>query len=118
MSWEAVTALAAVANATIVMVAAVAAVLQIRHLRLGNQLQSYLQISNETQTAEMLEARRYLRSLDLANPETLNAATTPQVDSRVITVGNHFQSVARLLNRGALDEEIFASYFDVIPTVW
>jgi len=47
MSWEALTAVAAVANTTIVLVAAVAAVLQIRHLRLGNQLQSYLHIMKE-----------------------------------------------------------------------
>jgi hypothetical protein len=118
MSWEALTALAAVANTAIVLVAAVAAVLQIRHLRLGNQLQSYLQIMNEAQKPELIEARRYLRRQDFTNPETLEAATTPQVDPRITAVGIHFQSVARLLNRGALDEELFAPYFDMTPTVW
>jgi hypothetical protein len=51
-------------------------------------------------------------------PYILNAATTPQVDSRITAVRIYFQSVARLLNRGALHEEIFASYFDMTPTVW
>lgn len=73
---------------------------------------------NEAQAPELIEARRYLRSQDFTDPETLKAATTPQVDPRITAIGIHFQSVARLINRWALDEELFAAYFDMTPTVW
>jgi hypothetical protein len=44
MTWEAVTALATLVSAVVVAVAATAAVLQIRHLRAGNQLEAILRI--------------------------------------------------------------------------
>jgi hypothetical protein len=118
MSWEALTALASLVNATIVVVAAFAAVLQLRHLRLANQLQSYLQFTQAMQAPEFIEARRFLQTHDFADPETLAAATTPELDRRLSTIGVHYQSVARLMNRGVLDEELFAHYFDMMPRVW
>jgi len=118
MSWEALTALAALVNVIIVVVAALAAVLQIRHLRLANQLQSYLQFTQAMQEPEFIEARLFLQTHDFTDPETLAAATTPELDRRLSTIGVHYQSVARLMNRGVLDEELFAHYFDLMPRVW
>lgn len=118
MSWEALTALASLVNVIIVVVAALAAVLQIRHLRLANQLQSYLQFTQAMQAPEFVEARRFLQTHDFTDPETLQAATTPELDRRLSAIGIHYQSVARLMNRGVLDEELFAHYFDLTPRVW
>jgi len=118
MSWEAMSALASLASAVIVLVAALAAVLQLRHLRLANQLHSYLEFMGVMQSPELMEARRYLESLDFGDPEVLRAHTTPELDPRIVAIGVHFQSVARLLNRGVLDEDLFATYFDIAPRVW
>jgi uncharacterized protein (DUF488 family) len=118
MSWEALSALASLASAVIVLVAALAAVLQLRHLRLANQLHSYLELSRVTQSREMIEARRYLQSQDFGDPEALRAATTPELDHRISTIAIHYQEVARLLNRGVLDQELFGAYFDMTPRVW
>ncbi|HEX3631592.1 MAG TPA: hypothetical protein VHZ01_03705 [Casimicrobiaceae bacterium] len=118
MSWEALGALASFASAIIVLVAAIAAVRQLRHMRLANQLHSYHEIMAWMQSAESLEARRFLNSLDLSDPATLLAVTTPVVDQRLAALGAHYQNVARLLNLGVLDEVLFALYYDMTPRIW
>ncbi|HEY4441726.1 MAG TPA: hypothetical protein VGN14_14800 [Candidatus Elarobacter sp.] len=118
MSWEALGALASFASAIIVLVAAFAAVRQLRHMRLANQLLSYNEFMTWQQSAEALEARRFLNSLDVSDPATLLAVTTPEIDQRLITLGVHYQNVARLLNNGVLDDVLFGAYYDMAPRVW
>lgn len=118
MSWEALTALASVASALIVLVASAAAVLQLRHLRLANQLQAYLDIMTAFQSPEMSAARHFLATCDMTDPTTVASLTSPVVEPRVLAIGTHFQMVARLLNRGVLDEELFAGYHDTAPRIW
>lgn len=118
MSWEALTALASVASAVIVLVASIAAVLQLRHLRLANQLQAYLDIMMSFQSPEMTAARHFLATSDMTDPNTVVALTSPATDPRVLLVGAHYQTVARLLNHGVLDEELFGAYHDTAPRIW
>jgi hypothetical protein len=118
MSWEAVSAIASIASAFIVLIAAIAAVRQLRHMRLANQLSSYFQVMAWIQSAEGIEAGRFLRSLDLSDRATLLTATTPKVDHRLSSIGAHYQNVARLLNLGVLDDSLFGSYYDMVPRVW
>jgi hypothetical protein len=118
MSWEGLGALASLASAVIVLVAAIAAVRQLRHMRLANQLKSYHEVMAWMQSAEATEARRFLNSLDLSDPATLHAITTPAVDQRLVVLGAHFQSVARLLNLGILDDVLFGAYYDMAPRAW
>ncbi len=118
VSWEATTALASVASALIVLVASAAAVLQLRHLRLANQLQAYLDIKKAYDSPEFQAARHFLRTCDMSDPDTVAAMTMPIVDPRLNAIGAHYQHVARLLNRGVLDEELFAAYHDTAPRVW
>jgi hypothetical protein len=118
MSWEAVSAIASIASAFIVLIAAIAAVRQLRHMRLGNQLSSYFQVMAWIQSAEGIEARRFLASLDLSDRAALLAVTTPMVDHRLSSIGSHYQNIARLLNLGVLDDSLFGSYYDMVPRVW
>lgn len=118
MSWEAISALASLASAAVVFVAAIAAVIQLRHVRLANQLQSYTQFLSALQSPELTDARRFLQHLDVTDATVVTAVTTPELDPRITAVGVHFQSVARLLNQGVLDERLFAPYFDTTPRVW
>lgn len=55
MSWEAITALSTLASAVVVTVAALAAVRQIRHFHLGNQLDVVLRIYERFDSVEMIE---------------------------------------------------------------
>lgn len=118
MSWEELSSLASVASAAVVAIAAFAAVMQLRHLRLANQLQCYLEIMTGLQSPELTEARRFLQSVDFTNPEVLRAATVPDLDPRLMALGVHYQLVSRLLNRGILDDELFMSHYDTAPRVW
>jgi hypothetical protein len=118
MSWEALSAIASLTSAVIFLVAAGAAVMQLRHLRLANQLQSYLEIMSAMQSPELIESRRFIHSQDFTDPEILRAATVPEVDRRILAIGVHYQEVARLLNLGVLEEELFGAYFDMAPRVW
>ena len=118
MSWEALTALASVASALIVLVASAAAVLQLRHLRLANQLEAYLDIMTSFQSPEMTAARSFLATCDMTDPATVASLTSPVVEPRLSAVGTHYQTVARLLNRGVLDEELFGGYHDTAPRLW
>ena len=115
MSWEAVSAIASIASAIIVLIAAIAAVRQLRHMRLANQLSSFFQVMAWIQSAEGIEARRFLASLDLSDRATLLAVTTPKVDHRLTAIGAHYQNVARLLNLGVLDDSLFGAYYDMGP---
>jgi hypothetical protein len=118
MFWEEVSALASAASAIIVSVAAIAAILQLRHLRLANQLQCYLEVMTGLQSPELTEARRFLQSVDFSDPEALRAATVPELDPRLVALGVHYQLVSRLLNRGVLDDELFMSHYDTAPRIW
>ncbi|HEX3468372.1 MAG TPA: hypothetical protein VHT05_09870, partial [Candidatus Elarobacter sp.] len=111
-------ALASIASAIIVLVAAIAAVRQLRHMRLANQLLSYHEIMGWAQSAESIEARRFLNSLDFSDPATIVAVTTPEVDRRLLALAAHYQNVARLLNHGVLDDVLFGAYYDMAPRVW
>jgi hypothetical protein len=118
VSWEALTALASIASALIVLVASTAAVLQLRHLRLANQLQAYLDIMTSYQSPELTAARHFLATCDMADPTTVASLTSPTVEPRLLAVGAHYQVVARLLNRGVLDEDLFGPYHDTSPRIW
>ena len=118
LTWEAVAALGSIASTLILLVGAIAAVVQIRHLRLANQLEGYLQLMHEFNSSEMSEARAFVESADFTDPEALRAATQPQLDGRIRRVANHFQNVARLLNLGLLDERLFLAHVDVAAGTW
>jgi hypothetical protein len=70
------------------------------------------------QSAEALEGRRFLDSLDLNDPATFREVTAPEVDRRIMAIGVHYQNVCRLLNLGVLDDVLFASYFVMAPRDW
>ena len=117
MTWESITALAAIVNCVVLAVAAVAAVMQLSHLRLANQLESYAHYTERIQSSEMAEARAFLESLDLSTPALVERAITP-LDHRVAFLGAHLQSVCRLLNLGVLDERMFFAYISFLPQIW
>jgi hypothetical protein len=118
MNWQAVSAFASLASTLIVLAAAITALRQLRHMRLATQMSAFHEIMSWQQSAEALEGRRFLDSLDLNDPATLQKVTTPEIDRRIMAIGVHYQNVCRLLNLGVLDDVLFASYFVMAPRDW
>lgn len=118
MAWDALTAFGSIAGALILLIGSVAAIVQIKHLRVANQLECYLHLMEKIHAPEMVDARKYIETTDFTDPQALQAATTPDLDSRIRMVGTHFQTVARLLNQGVLEEQLFAAHIVTAPHIW
>jgi len=118
MTWEAVGAIGSIAGAVILLVGTIAAIVQLKHLRVANQLESYLELMEQLNSPAMVEARNYLETTDFSNAEQLREATTPDLDYRIRVVGTHYQTVARLLNEGVLEEHLFAAHLVTATRVW
>jgi hypothetical protein len=71
---------------------------------------TFYEVTSWQQSAEALEVRQFLNSLALNDPATLRKVTTPEIDRRIMEIGVHYQNVCRLLNLGALDDVLFASF--------
>ena len=118
MTWEALNAISTAVSALVVTVAAVAALLQLKHLRRTSQVESYLELLGALGSPEMVAARRYVESLDPTDPAVLEAAMMPTIDHRIIAVGVHYQMATRLFNQRILDERLFQIYIGTAPLVW
>lgn len=98
------------------LVASIAALLQLKHLRLSNQLTAYLHVMEKLWSPEMVAARVWLESQDFSDLSVLDAAYN---DPRVRMVGSFFQGVGRLFNCGVLDEGLFGPpLLANFPLVW
>jgi hypothetical protein len=118
VAWEALTGVAAIASTLILLVGSIAAILQLRHLRLANQLEVYIQLIEQLQAADIVDARKYIETRDFNDPAVLEAAISPSIDPRIVALGVHLQSACRMLNLGLLDEELFFFYSSIVPQVW
>jgi hypothetical protein len=122
VSWEAVTALGALASAIVVAVAATAAVLQIRHLRAGNQLEAILRIYDTFNSTEMVEARRYciyeLPGILADNASRAALLGAAQLDRRISLVGNFNNEIGTLVVAGFLDERLIWPLIPLAARIW
>lgn len=121
MTWEALTALGTLISAAIVAVAAGAAVLQIRHLRAGNQIEAILRIYDKFNSSEMLAARAYcLNELPavLADRISRRASLASEIDPRATSVGNFFNELGVLVVDGFLDERLVWPMVPIAARLW
>lgn len=121
MTWEALTALGTLISAVIVAVAAGAAVLQIRHLRAGNQLEAILRIYDKFNSNEMLAARAYcLNELPavLTERTARGAPLASEIDPRVTFAGNFFNEIGALVVDGFLDERLVWPMVPIAGRLW
>jgi len=118
MAWDALSALGSIAGALILLVGTIAAIVQLRHLRVANQLQCYLQLMEQLNSPELVTARKYIEMTDFTDAEALREATTPDLDNRIRVLGTHYQTVARLLNEGVLEEDWFAAHIVTAAHIW
>jgi hypothetical protein len=118
VSWDGISAIGSLGAAVVLLVAAIAAIVQLRHLRLANQMGSYLELMRQLSTPEMVAAREYVESCNFDDPEAVRQAFAGGLDNRILVVGSFFQTACRLINFGILDRELFAPIVMVVPGIW
>jgi hypothetical protein len=118
MGWEALTAIGSIAAAVILLVGSFAAIVQLRHLRQANQIESYVALMERLASPEMIEARSYVESEDFTDREKLAKHFELGLDHRILLIGAFYQNVARLINYGILDRELFLGFTNSAFVVW
>lgn len=126
MTAEWVTALAAVGTLVVVAGTALAALVQLRHMRGSNQITALMECRA---TMETPQTRRTLAFIShelpkrLADPDELaKLAIVPPVDpdyQAVVAVGNLLESIGTLVKHGMIEKDITCDYWArVIIMVW
>jgi hypothetical protein len=132
MSWELISVVVSIVSAAILAAAAIAAVIQIRHLRAGNQLEGFLAISRELDSPELLHARAFVE-LELSKKLADNSYREELLSGRIdltqhpeIRIGNFWEKMGALIRHGVLEAPIFYDFFahrcvgrwrDLLPVV-
>lgn len=118
MGWEEISALAALAGAFVVLVGSVAALVQLKHLRLTYQIETYVDLMGRLNSPEMVAAREYVDACDFHDPVLLEKALSTGIDHRLLMYGGFYQTVARLINLGIADRDLFAAIIMTSPQAW
>ncbi len=118
MIWNILSAVGSLLAAVVLLAGSIAAVLQLKHLRLSNQLSAYLDIEREYHSPELLAARMWLEAQDFNDPVVLEAAVRDGGDPRIRTVGNYLEGIAQLVNDGVLDKGIAKRFLAAAPFYW
>lgn len=118
MWWNELSAIGSIAAVLVLLVGSVAALIQLRHMRLANQMGVYLELMGQFNSAEMIEAREYVESHNFEDPDALRKAFESGLDQRIFMLGGFYQIVARLINFHVLDRDLFAPLAMTAPRVW
>lgn len=136
MSLELINTVAALITVTIVAVTALAALVQLRHLRAGNQINALLSVSEKLDSREFTDALTKMNSgieAALAAPEFRDYEAAirrrvppPPVDARfvemhyaVILVGNTFELLGLMAKNGMVDQKMLVdNYCGVVLGAW
>ena len=112
MPAEWVTAIATVFTAIVIGASALAALLQIRHLRTGNQISAYNECRETMEGSEFREALAFIRNEipeRLADPETVALIAGSALRNEyagIRLVANLFESMGLFVKTGMMDERI------------
>jgi hypothetical protein len=118
VSWESITAWASLGTMLVIGTSAVAALIQLQHMRTGNQLVALLSLDEDFQTPELQKALKYLqlefpsRILDAAYRRDLEQIGF--VDSTVhpeLVVCNWFNKIGTLVKHRLVSEQAFMDLF-------
>jgi len=112
MTWEEAGALASLVTTLIIAVTAVAALIQLRHMRTANQIIASTTLLAESETAEMRTALSFCE-IDLEermkDPAFREQLTSGRLDRNVhleLMVGNYWEKVGLLLRKRLLDRDV------------
>jgi hypothetical protein len=112
MSPEWVTAIATVFTALVIAASAVAALLQIRHMRKSNEIDIIQKWTETIESPEFESARAFVtRQLPqiLADPEKIRALSwnpLPPELAAIRVIGNHFESIGAFIKLGSVEARV------------
>lgn len=125
MSVEFWTAFGSVGTLVVITATAIAAIIQVRHLRASNQALVLHNLFNEYEGPEYRDAFHFVRAelgerlKDPAFRHELRSGLVDRVKHPEITVLNFLEQMGALYHYGAIDKRIFMeSFFQVITGFW
>lgn len=125
MPAEWVTAIATVFTALVIGASALAALLQIRHMRTGNQISAYNECRETMESADFREALAFIRNEipgQLADPQTVSAIVESALREQyagIRLVANLFESMGLFVKVGMMDERIACELWSgIVVTAW
>ena len=113
MTWEAISAAAAVVTTVVIAATAIVALIQIRQLKLATQLEGFLALHREYASPEMYAVREYVanelpkRLRDEKYREELEMATAFTATHPEIVLGNFWEKVGALVSKGLLEPNLY-----------
>ena len=120
MSFEVITAVAAVGTFLVIAATAVAAFVQLRHLSGSNSISALTESREILESAEFAAAQRFVAYTlpellkDPAVREQLKESPTPEELRPMIQVGNFFESLGGFIRHGIVDREIAVSLWSSV----
>ena len=136
MSLELLSTLSSMATALIIAATAIAALVQLRHLRAGNLITALLTIENEMDNQEFRDAERLVReelpqmlvdrdfcryvfALDRHEKITQSDDRYVSVRQAAVLIANTFENLGALVKRGLFDKNLFLDiYCSVVVGFW
>ena len=125
MSLELVSTIASLGTFVVIAATAVAAIIQLRHSRSGNQISALTECREVIESPEFFKARRFIQE-DL--PSLLKQpGTAARLERRVLDdelqainfVGNFFENLGAFVKHGIIDREIACDLWSgVVVTAW
>jgi len=121
MSLELVNALAALGTFVVITATAIAAVIQLRHLRTSNQLTAFMTITHDFESPEFRELQTYIRNdlqAKMCDPgyrdEVLDRRGVDRVKHPEAVACAFFEGLGLVLKRRLVDEAIFLDAFALV----
>ena len=128
MSLEALNTFGSLTTVIIVAAAAIAALIQLRHLRAGNQISAMVEIANTLSADHFTDAvtllriklgaamkdpeyHRYELAVSLGNDPGVVDPAYIALRQATLTVGNRFEEIGILARRGVIDTDMFLDAF-------
>jgi hypothetical protein len=124
VSAEWIGALASAATFVVIAASALAALVQLRHMRISNQIAALNEMQDRLDTPLFIELMRFIRAdlpERLKDPEVRRALLSrswfhdvPEEYRRLATVTNYFESLGLLVKLGIIDARIMNELFSII----
>jgi hypothetical protein len=130
MTFELVNTIATVATCLVITATAVAALIQLRHMRAGNQIVAFGELSKAWESSQMLAAHKYIDTQlarDLQDPIFREAianrlARTDETHTKVrhlLNFGHFFESIAVNVKEGLIPRGlVLRMWSDIIAFGW
>ena len=113
MTWEAISTTATVVTTLVIAATAIAAIIQIRQLKLATQLEGFLALHREYGSPEMYAVREYVKNElpkrlgDASYREELEKGGAFTATHPELILGNFWEKVGGLVSTGLLDPNLY-----------